>query len=172
MEQATSSPYVANVFVACGTSQVLEYSSKGSLHDLVKISRLAEQDPMKPLDKLKVLIHIASALADLHDKGAVHGDLCIDQFLFLDGVYKLNDFHMSLFVQQQDDNDQICFERNHFSSGVSTVVVQNIKCAGCSSLWLTILYDDWSTVAFRIIYIMHPKKKTRLQLICTKLMYS
>ena len=60
MEQATRSPFVANVFGFCGTSQVLEHSAKGNLYDRVKLSRMAEADQMKPIDKLKILIHIAS----------------------------------------------------------------------------------------------------------------
>lgn len=115
MEQATSSPYIATVYGTCGVSQVLEYSSKGTLHDLIKVARQAREDNMSPIEKLKLLIHIASAIADLHEVGAVHGDLSPNQFLHMDGVYKLNDFHISMFLRQ-DDNQQICFDSMAFSS--------------------------------------------------------
>ena len=97
MEQTTNSPFVANVFDFCGTSQILEHSGRGNLYDRVTVSRRAEKDSMKPIDKLKILIHIAAAVADLHESGTAHGDLAVEQFLFMDGIYKLNDFHNSHF---------------------------------------------------------------------------
>jgi Protein tyrosine and serine/threonine kinase len=48
--------------------------------------------------------------------GTVHGDLSPNQFLHLEGVYKLNDFHISMFLRE-DDNQHICLDRMGFSSG-------------------------------------------------------
>jgi len=119
MEQTSASPYVANIFGVCGVTQMVEYSDQGTLHDLVKVARQRKRDTMGPLDKLKIAIHIASAVTDLHEvAGATHGDLCMNQYLFVGGVYKLNDFHMSEFVRQ-DDNDRTCFDSVGFARGVS-----------------------------------------------------
>ena len=121
MEQATASPYIANVFGVCGVAQIVEYSDKGTLHDLVKTARLQKRDTMKPIDKLKIAIHIASAVADLHDPmlaAAVHGDLCMNQYLLVDGIYKLNDFHMSNFVRE-DTNNKTCFDSTSYAQDVS-----------------------------------------------------
>ncbi|CAB9514731.1 Inherit from COG: Guanylate Cyclase [Seminavis robusta] len=114
MELATHSQFVANVYGTCGTSQLLEYAPRGALHDHIKLSRLAMQDTMKPVDKLKILIHIASAITDLHDPkvAAVHGDICCHQFLWMDGFYRLNDFHMSSFIFLNKTSHQTCPGRN------------------------------------------------------------
>uniref|UniRef100_A0A7S2XKY8 Protein kinase domain-containing protein n=1 Tax=Attheya septentrionalis TaxID=420275 RepID=A0A7S2XKY8_9STRA len=122
MERATASPFIATVYGNCGVSQILEHSNGGNLHDLIKIARLGKKDRMKPLDKLKILIHIASAVTDIHDDpvSIVHGDLCCHQFLFIDGIYKLNDFHMSQFKRQTTQN-QTCDARTSFNSGMRIV---------------------------------------------------
>eukprot|EP00978_Attheya_sp_CCMP212_P030469 scaffold112105_cov49-Attheya_sp.AAC.2 len=122
MERATASPYIATVYGNCGISQILEHSNGGNLHDLIKIARLAKKDRMKPRDKLKILIHIASAVTDIHDDpvSVFHGDLCCHQFLFIDGIYKLNDFHMSQFKRQTAQN-HTCDDRTNFSSGMRLV---------------------------------------------------
>lgn len=127
MEQATASPYIANVFGVCGAAQVVEYSDKGTLHDLVKIARLQKRDTMKPIDKLKIAIHIASAVTDLHETSlvaATHGDLCMNQYLLVDGIYKLNDFHLSAFVRE-DANHQTCLDSTSFAPDVSVSLAIN-----------------------------------------------
>jgi serine/threonine protein kinase len=121
MEVATHSNFVMNVYGMCGTTQLTEYGDRGNLHDYVKIARQANRDLMKSVDKLKISIHIASAVADLHDNAVavVHGDICCHQFLWMDGFYKLNDFHMSSFLQINAATNQFCKGRNHVSSAVS-----------------------------------------------------
>lgn len=117
MEQATHSPFIMDVYGTCGTSQLLEYSPRGSLHDHVKLTRIAGKDTMSPVDKLKIVIQIASAVADLHDPSVAiaHGDICGTQFLWKDGFYKLNDFHMSSFLKE-DANHTICRGRNQVAN--------------------------------------------------------
>ena len=127
MEQTTASPYIANVFGVCGVAQIVEYSDKGTLHDLVKTARLQQRDTMAPLDKLKIAIHIAAAVTDLHDRAAaVHGDLCMNQYLLAEGIYKLNDFHMSNFVRENAHNET-CFDSTSYAQDVSDSIATSYK---------------------------------------------
>ncbi len=114
MERLTKSPYVLNIYNQCGASQVLEYASGGNIFNLIQKARKKRRDDMSPEDKLRIAIQIASAVADLHtfeDDGMVsvtHNDICCDQFVYVDGVYKLNDFHLSSFIEKHKNSDEIC----------------------------------------------------------------
>ena len=66
-----------------------------------------QQPLLKPIDKLKVAIQLVSSVAALHDfektaesmyASITHNDICCHQFVLVNGVYKLNDFHLSRFA--------------------------------------------------------------------------
>mmetsp|Transcript_26807 Transcript_26807/g.38316 ORF Transcript_26807/g.38316 Transcript_26807/m.38316 type:complete len:251 (-) Transcript_26807:14-766(-) len=74
------------------------------MHDYLKGARLAkrkgEDGSLSSLDKLRVAIHIASSVRDLHETGDdkaipafYHNDICCHQYLFQNGIFKLNDFN-------------------------------------------------------------------------------
>jgi serine/threonine protein kinase len=81
-------------------SQMVEYSNGGELKELIQENYLAEEDAIDPIDNLKISIQVASAISDLHDESisVIHGDLSVDQIILIDGIYKLNDFHLSEFL--------------------------------------------------------------------------
>jgi len=116
MERLTKSPYVSALFASCGTSQLVEYSNGGNLHDLIKISRLDGEDKQPPLDKLKIAYQIATAVADMHSferdgiTSITHNDLCCHQFILFDGIYKLTDFHLSSFHRRNQITQEKCNE--------------------------------------------------------------
>ena len=88
-------------YANCGVSQLTELAEGGNLHDQMKIAR-QHGDKMTPDDKLRIGYHVATAVADMHsidgdEPSMSHNDLCCHQFMFLDGVYKLNDFHLASF---------------------------------------------------------------------------
>jgi serine/threonine protein kinase len=122
MEQATKSRHVASIYGHCGVSQWVEYSEGGNLHDLIKVSRTQGRDMMTPVDKLKILIQIASSVADIHDASisVAHNDLCCHQYLVVDGIYKLNDFTLATFTSETSENqvcgDESSFGDNHYIS--------------------------------------------------------
>ncbi|KAL7558769.1 hypothetical protein ACA910_010076 [Epithemia clementina (nom. ined.)] len=53
------------------------------------------------LDQLRIAVQVTTAVADLHDQDITHNDLCCHQFVWVNGVYKLNDFHLSYFIYQR-----------------------------------------------------------------------
>jgi hypothetical protein len=114
MERLTSSPYVTELFAGCGVAQLVEYSSGGNIHDLVKLARLDGVDRQRPLDRLKIAYQVATAVADIHtfEKGSTpsltHNDLCCHQFILIDGVYKLADFHLSSFLRRNQKTQEVC----------------------------------------------------------------
>jgi serine/threonine protein kinase len=128
MERLTASPYVVDIFTTCGATQVIEYSEGGNIHDLIKIARLAGVDKMPSIDKLRICVQIVAAVADMHsfEKDSIpslsHNDLCCHQFLLVDGVYKLNDFHLAKYMKKNKNTNEMCPTTiPGFNSNVSTI---------------------------------------------------
>jgi hypothetical protein len=125
MERLTLSPYVVSTYGYCGLSQISEYGGEGSLWDLVERMRWKEEGfDIPSLDKLRIAIQIVTAVADLHGfeedgvASVTHNDLNPDQFVMIDGMYKLMDFELSSFVERNWQTQEIC----HRSMGVNDVL--------------------------------------------------
>jgi len=82
----------------------MDFMPEGNMHDYLKGARLAKKrgddGSLSPVDKLRVAIHIASSVRDLHETGDdkeipafFHNDICCHQYLFQNGIFKLNDFN-------------------------------------------------------------------------------
>lgn len=104
MERLTSSPYVASIYGACGTSQIVEYSAHGNLFDWMKLTRHRQRALPTPVEKLKFAVQIATGVADLHSidhriVSVSHNDVCCHQFILVDGRFQLGDFHLSTFAK-------------------------------------------------------------------------
>jgi len=108
LEAMTSSSYVLQIYGFCGLSQFLEVANGGSTHDLIKLSRSTGYH-LPPIDKLAISIQLSTAVADLHEIAFVnHRDLCCHQFVFCDGVYKLNDFHLIRYKERHLESNRTC----------------------------------------------------------------
>jgi tRNA A-37 threonylcarbamoyl transferase component Bud32 len=99
------------IYGYCGLSQVVEYGANGNIHDLVKVARETGEDKLSPLDKLRIFVQIATAVADMHSLDVTHNDLCCHQFILVDGVYRLSDFDFSEFVKRDRETNETCLDR-------------------------------------------------------------
>ncbi|KAK1739531.1 hypothetical protein QTG54_010074 [Skeletonema marinoi] len=104
MERASSSNFIPNLHGYCSIGVIMDFMPEGNMHDYLKGARLAkkkgEDGSLSPVDKLRVAIHIASSVRDLHETGDdkeipafFHNDICCHQYLFQNGIFKLNDFN-------------------------------------------------------------------------------
>lgn len=99
MERTTSSKFIPNVYGYCSLAVQMDLMPEGNMHQYIKASRLAGGSSLPPVDKLRVAIHIATSVADLHTidntsmPSVFHNDLCCHQYLFQNGIFKLNDFN-------------------------------------------------------------------------------
>lgn len=105
MERASSSNFIPNLYGYCSLGLVMDFMPEGNMQEYLKGARLAKKRGdssgiLSPVDKLRVAIHIASSVRDLHETGDVkeipaffHNDICCHQFLFQQGIFKLNDFN-------------------------------------------------------------------------------
>jgi hypothetical protein len=128
MERMTASPYVLNVYGSCGASQLTEMGSGGNIHDLIKLARLVRLKKrrlsgrqkgdfiMNAEKRLRVGYHVASGVSAMHSiddsimPSLVHNDLCCHQYILVDGVYKLTDFHLASLNLKDKETGQACQE--------------------------------------------------------------
>lgn len=113
MERLTSSPFVLSIFGNCGVGQIIEVG-RSSLLDLINVARLQGHDRMTAEDKLRVGIHLASGIADLHSidgdvPSFAHNDVDPSQVILVDGVFKINDFHLGS-IKYKDSRGNACPE--------------------------------------------------------------
>ena len=108
-------------------SQLIEPGLDGSAtHDLIKTTRLRGEDTLSVVDKLKIAYQLASGVADMHSfekdglVSLVHNDICCHQFIFVDGIYKLNDFHLAHFQTKNKTSNNVCKAYNGYSDHVRT----------------------------------------------------
>jgi hypothetical protein len=121
MERATSSNFIPNISGYCSVGILMDFAPEGDMNDYLIGARLAKKkgsdESLSPVDKLRVAIHIASSVRDLHEIGDVkeipaffHNDIFIKQYLFQDGIFKLNDFNLAqpLTFTKNTTENEIC----------------------------------------------------------------
>jgi len=110
MERLNSSPYLVDLYAYCGNSAIFEYSEQGTLHEAI-FSTSKETTKFVFNQKLEVAIQVAKAITHLHNFDVVHADISPSQFLFINGIYKLNDLNRCQFLRKRNSryyNNSIC----------------------------------------------------------------
>lgn len=82
-------------------------------------------DQMTPEQKLRIGYHIAAGVADLHSidgnsPSVVHNDISSEQFLLVNGVYKISDFHAASFMTRDREGRNCKHEPKRMHRDVST----------------------------------------------------
>jgi len=110
MGQRSSSKFIPNLYGYCSVGVMMDFMPEGNMHDYIKGARISARESksgnsinesekiLRPVDRLKIAIHIATSVADLHGDDEsmpsfFHNDICCHQYLFQDGLFKLNDFN-------------------------------------------------------------------------------
>lgn len=120
-EQLSASPTVADIFGYCSNSAFHEFSHEGDLksHLYTEVGKVRTEESLLPSKEERLIIarDAAAALADFHhfdSKGRAtmaHTDIKPNQFILLDGRYKLNDFNRIKFLTwNKERNEQCGFE--------------------------------------------------------------
>lgn len=103
-----SSPYVLNTHGLCGNSVVTEYAQDGDLFSVYGKKHT-------PRELLQIGHDISASVADLHyfdEKGRAtigHTDLKPDNWLLINGKYKVNDFNRCRFWNWNKTADEPCY---------------------------------------------------------------
>ncbi|KAL9178855.1 hypothetical protein ACHAXT_003986 [Thalassiosira profunda] len=94
MDRASRSRFVPDVHGFCGAGIMMPSLPDGDMLDYTRHARLAGGSSLPPVDRLRIALHIASGVADVHTMTLFyHNDVTQDQFLFHDGVFQLQDFN-------------------------------------------------------------------------------
>jgi len=110
-ERLTRSQYVVDVLGHCGLSQLAPLGVGGTMSQLIDNS---EDDEMDDTTKLKLATVAALGLADLHNidgdgvPSVTHGDLKNNQYMMVDGTYKLGDFNRGRFLRKNRESGEPC----------------------------------------------------------------
>ena len=97
-ERGTFSKYMVDINGHCGLSLLTPLGSEGTLNHYT-------DSKGKPLDKLRMARHAAFGIADAHNldhdgiSSITQGDLKLDQYLLVDGYFKLGDFNRGRFCE-------------------------------------------------------------------------
>ena len=93
LERTTGSRFIPSIHAYCSTVVIMEHVPRDM--ESYNEKRLERNITISPLDRLKIGIHIASGVADLHTVDFIHNDLHEQQFLYQNGLFKLNDFNFA-----------------------------------------------------------------------------
>ena len=106
LERTTRSQFIPSIHGYCSTVVLMDHAPR----DMQQYNdrRLARNISVSPLDRLKISIHIASGVADLHSVYFMHNDLHEQQFLYQDGLFKLNDFNYAKPMYVEKNTNQTC----------------------------------------------------------------
>lgn len=113
MERLTASPYIVDIYGHCGNNGLFEYSNGGDI-DHVLFTKYYRENPLQKYDRLRIAAQIANGIADAHyldDKGRstiAHTDITGGQFIFINGVFKLNDFNRARFIRWNPTKNESC----------------------------------------------------------------
>ena len=125
MEQLTASPYVADIYGYCANSALVDYSSHGDLDSIFIRGKPTKEE------LFKIALDAASAVADMHHFNSdgratmAHKDISPDQWILIDGVYKLNDFNLCRFLTWNPEQKQYCGYSYGYSEGEVRLMTVN-----------------------------------------------
>jgi hypothetical protein len=123
MEQLTASPYVADVYGYCAYSALVDYSAEADLYEIFD----SEIPPTKG-ELFKIAHDAASGVADMHRFNAngratiASMDIKPNQWIHLDGMYKLNDFNLCHFLAWNASSNDYCGTTYGYSEGRVSLV--------------------------------------------------
>jgi hypothetical protein len=81
-----------------GDSGIFDYSHRGDMHSIIRDVHKSERGEMWSSEEmLRYAWQVSAALSDVHGVGTIHGspaiahtDIDADQFLWMDGMFKVN----------------------------------------------------------------------------------
>lgn len=106
------SNHIMNIYGYCVNTAFFDFVDGGTLYDKLKNKSVAKWSSSQ---KLKYSWQLAKAVSDLHGVGNIHGssaiahtDISPDQFLWFDGMFKLNDFNRARFIRWNSVKQEAC----------------------------------------------------------------
>ena len=119
LQSTTSSKFTPSIYGHCGTTMLMDYAP-ATLHFIHKrflTTKNRSRSTTSSLDRLKISIHIASGVAALHSVNFIHNDIHDLQYLFHDGIFKLNDFNHARPIYVHTNSNATDTDANNSGGG-------------------------------------------------------
>ena len=117
-EQLTASPHVADIYGHCANSALFDFAHEGDLYGAFEQQDTDQDGNQREAFSretvLSVAIGVARSIVDAHhfdSRGRptiAHTDIKPDQWILVDGQYKLNDFNRARFLTWDDTTSSTC----------------------------------------------------------------
>lgn len=116
-ERTTASPWIVDIFGYCGYSGLFEYAAGGTLLDFIQDINNGRRPPLSRIQKLSLAIQAANGITDLHTNNKdsingyssmVHADVFLNQFVWSENRYKLNDFNRGHLMWWNMERNETC----------------------------------------------------------------
>lgn len=115
-ERTTASPWITDIYGHCGYSGLFEYAAGGTLMDLIHDIAKGRRPPLSRMEKLSLAIQAANGVSDLHTNkdsidgysSMVHADVFLNQFVWSENKYKLNDFNRGHLMWWNEERHESC----------------------------------------------------------------
>uniref|UniRef100_A0A7S4ATX8 Protein kinase domain-containing protein n=1 Tax=Pseudo-nitzschia australis TaxID=44445 RepID=A0A7S4ATX8_9STRA len=111
-EELHNSPLVVDLYSSCSNTAIFDYADRGDLLGIFE-PKEGESQPTK-LYLMQVAYNVSMSVHDAHHFDAqgratmAHTDIKTDQFIFLDGYYKLSDFNRVRFLTWNNKLKEMC----------------------------------------------------------------
>lgn len=109
------SKHIPNIYGYCTNSAIFDVAREGTLEDMLEDPDHEIISKWTPKDKLRYAWQATKALADVHSVGNIynsaaisHTDVGPSQYLWIDGMFKLNDFNRARFIRWDNENKEAC----------------------------------------------------------------
>ena len=93
MERLHSSSYVVDLFAFCANGGLYEYGHEGSLSTYLRQRNRDSRNDLMYMLQASLGLAAFHSIDDEQKPSIVHNDIKPDQYILIDGVYKLNDFN-------------------------------------------------------------------------------
>lgn len=116
LERTHSSTFIPDIHGYCSFGILMDYTPGGTLYDYVTGVRHAGGSTLPPVDRLRIALHITAGVAYVHSFASFyHDDLDWHQYLYIDGIFKLNDFNYAkpIYVQKNNTNERCKVTQGH-----------------------------------------------------------
>lgn len=116
-ERTTKSPWITDIYGYCAFGGLFEYADGGTLMDrtLREEQKKRKFSPLSRQQKLDFAIQASSGMADLHTiesrngyAAMSHTDIMLNQWVWVDGRYKLNDFNRGHLFYWNEKKQESC----------------------------------------------------------------
>jgi len=110
-----SSIHIPDIYGSCSNTALFDLAPNGTMEDMIYDDKKVEMSKWTAEHRLQYSWQVAKAMTELHSVGNIHDsaaishtDVSTDQFLWVNGMFKLNDFNRARFIRWNARKEEPC----------------------------------------------------------------